>query len=59
MQASGGNRPAPGTLNQLFFDAVARFNRPDALQVKIGGSYKPISHRELEARVRRAASRET
>ena len=56
MQASGGHRPAPGTLNQLFFEAVSRFNRPDALQAKIGGSYKPISHRELEARVRRAAA---
>jgi len=56
MQASGGNRPAPGTLNQLFFEAVSRFNRPDALQVKAGGSYQPISHRELEERVRRAAA---
>jgi long-chain acyl-CoA synthetase len=34
---------------------VSRFNRPDALQVKVGGSYKPISHGELETRVRRAA----
>ncbi|MDQ6718233.1 MAG: AMP-binding protein, partial [Gemmatimonadota bacterium] len=56
MQVSGGQRPAPGTLNQLFFEAVSKFNRPDALQVKIGGSYKPISHRELESRVRRAAA---
>ena len=56
MQASGGNRPAPGTLNQLFFEAVSRFNRPDALQVKIGGVYQPISHRQLESRVRRAAA---
>ena len=56
MQASGGNRPAPGTLNQLFFDAISRFNRPDALQAKVGGSYKPISHREMETRVRRAAA---
>ena len=55
MQASGGERPARGTLNQLFFDAVSNFNRPDALQVKVGGSYKPISHKELESRVRRAA----
>ena len=55
MQASGGERPARGTLNQLFFDAVSRFNRPDALQVKVAGSYRPISHKELEARVRRAA----
>jgi long-chain acyl-CoA synthetase len=55
MQASGGERSARGTLNQLFFDAVSKFNRPDALQVKIGGTYKPISHKELETRVRRAA----
>src|SRR5439155_26911873 len=55
MQASGGERPARGTLNELFFDAVLRFNRSDALQVKVGGSYKPISHKELEIRVRRAA----
>ncbi len=55
MQARGGERPAPGTLNQLFFEAVSRWDRPDALQFKSGGSYKPISHKELEARVRRAA----
>ncbi|MEO5567915.1 MAG: long-chain fatty acid--CoA ligase [Gemmatimonadaceae bacterium] len=56
MQASGGPRnSAPGTLNQLFFDAVARYNRPDALQYKEGGVYKPISHGELADRVRRAA----
>ena len=56
MQANGGTRPDPGTLNQLFFDAVSRFDRPNALQVKTGGSYKPISHRELEGRIRRAAA---
>jgi long-chain acyl-CoA synthetase len=56
MQASGGARPAPGTLNQLFFEAVSRFDRPNALQVKVGGSYKPVSHRELDARIRRAAA---
>ncbi len=55
MQANGGPRPAPGTLNQLFFDAVSKFNRPDALQVKIGGAYRPISHREVADRVRHAA----
>jgi long-chain acyl-CoA synthetase len=54
-QANGGPRPAPGTLNQLFFDAVSKFNRPDALQVKTGGAYRPISHREVADRVRRAA----
>jgi len=55
MQARGGERPAPGTLTQLFFDAVAKFDRPDALQVKSGGTYKPISHREIASRVRHAA----
>ncbi|HYS69097.1 MAG TPA: AMP-binding protein, partial [Gemmatimonadaceae bacterium] len=55
MEARGGPRPTPGTLNQLFFDAVAKFNRPDALQVKVGGAYKPISHKEVAERVRHAA----
>jgi long-chain acyl-CoA synthetase len=55
MEAKGGPRPAPGTLNQLFFDAVSKYNRPDALQVKIGGSYRPISHSEVADRVRHAA----
>src|SRR6059058_1571090 len=55
MEARGGPRPAPGTLNQLFFDAISKFNRPDALQVKAGGSYHPISHAEVALRVRRAA----
>ena len=55
MEARGGPRPAPGTLNQLFFDAVTKFNRTDALQVKIGGVYKSISHNEVAERVRHAA----
>ena len=56
MQASGGPRPgAPGTLNKLFFDAVERYNKPDALQVKVNGVYQPISHQTLAQRVQRAA----
>jgi long-chain acyl-CoA synthetase len=55
MMASGGPRPAPGTLNKLFFDAIERHDRPDALQVKVGGSYRPISSRELEKRARHVA----
>src|SRR5437016_916034 len=55
MEARGGPRPKPGTLNQLFFDAVAKYNRPDALQVKAGGAYKPVSHQEVADRVRYAA----
>jgi long-chain acyl-CoA synthetase len=51
MEARGGPRPAPGTLNKLFFDAVSKYNRPDALQVKSGGVYKPISHADASTRV--------
>src|SRR6266480_615897 len=54
-EARGGSRPAPGTLNQLFFDAVSRYDRPDALQVKTGGVYKPISHAVVADRVRHLA----
>jgi long-chain acyl-CoA synthetase len=56
MQTSGGPRNStPGTLTRLFFDAVQKYDRPDALQYKEGGAYKPISHRELADRVRRTA----
>ena len=56
MQATGGPRNSPpGTLNKLFFDAVERFQKPDALQYKRDGAYRPISSRELEERVRHVA----
>src|SRR5471030_2612667 len=56
MQASGGPRnSAPGTLTKLFFDAVEKFKRPDALQFKVDGKYEPISHLDLADRVRRVA----
>jgi long-chain acyl-CoA synthetase len=56
MIATGGARNStPGTLNQLFLDAVAKYRKPDALQVKRNGRYEPISHDELADRVRRAA----
>jgi len=55
MEAKGGPRPAPGTLNQLFFEAVSKYNRPDALQFKRDGAYHPISHTEVADRVRHAA----
>ncbi len=54
-EARGGPRPEPGTLNRLFFDAVDRFDKPDALQVKVDGIYQPISHRRVAERVRRVA----
>jgi long-chain acyl-CoA synthetase len=52
---NGGPAPEPGTLNRLFFDAVERHDRPDALQFKSGESYKPMSHRQVLERVRRVA----
>jgi long-chain acyl-CoA synthetase len=56
MIVSGGPRNSqPGTLNHLFFDAVERYNKPDALQVKVQGRYEPISHRTLATRVRQGA----
>ena len=45
-------RPAPGTLTQLFFEAVEHFDKPNALQYKAGGTYRPISHRDVLRRVR-------
>ncbi len=56
MITTGGPRnSAPGTLNQLFFDAVATYRKPDALQVKRNGRYEPISHDTYAERVRRTA----
>ncbi|HEY6219685.1 MAG TPA: AMP-binding protein, partial [Gemmatimonadaceae bacterium] len=56
MEASGGARnSAPGTLTQLFFDAVEKYNLPNALQLKVDGAYRPISHQQLAERVRHAA----
>ena len=56
MQSSGGPRNSkPGTLPKLFFDAVARHDKPDALQHKVSGVYQPISSRALADRVRRVA----
>lgn len=55
LTASGEPRTERGTLNQLFLEAVDKYNRPDALQQKIDGRYRPISHSELAARVRHAA----
>jgi long-chain acyl-CoA synthetase len=54
--ASGGPRNStPNTLNRLFFDAVDRHDKPDALQVKKGGVYQSISSRLLADQVRQVA----
>ena len=56
MIISGGPRNSvPGTLTALFLDAVEKFNKPDALQVKRNGRYEPISHATLAERVRRTS----
>ncbi len=52
---SGGPAPAPGTLNEIFFSAIEKFDKPDAFQYKRDGKYTPISHREIERRVRHTA----
>ena len=55
MYARGGPRPDPGTLTQLFFDAVERYRLPNALQYRAEGGYRPISHDTVLQRVRRIA----
>ncbi|MDQ6886626.1 MAG: long-chain fatty acid--CoA ligase [Gemmatimonadota bacterium] len=51
----GGVRPGAVTLNQLFFNAIERFDKPDALRVKVGSVYEALSHRTVAERVRRVA----
>ena len=54
--SSGGPRNStPGTLNRMLFDAVAKYHKPNALQVKRNGKYEPISHDTLLERIRLAA----
>ena len=51
----GGNRPAPGTVAQLFFDAIRRYDRADAMLHKVDGRWTPIAHRAVLERVRRVS----
>jgi len=53
--AVGGPRPPLGTVNALFFDAVERFDRADALLYKVNGVWEPTSHRTILQRVRHVA----
>jgi long-chain acyl-CoA synthetase len=56
MYARGaGDRPPPGTLNELFFTAARTWNKPDAMQVRVDGKWQPISHATIVERVRRIA----
>ena len=51
--SSGGPRPAPSTINRLFFEAVEKFDGPDAMLHKRNGKWEAITHRALLERVRR------
>jgi long-chain acyl-CoA synthetase len=55
MIASGGPRPARGTLTQIFFDAVEKHDLDAAYQYKKDGKYRPISHKDVLRRVRHVA----
>jgi long-chain acyl-CoA synthetase len=50
-----GARPAPGTLNAIFFDAIRSQDKPDALLHRVDGRWVPLSHRDILERVRRIA----
>ncbi|WKW11335.1 long-chain fatty acid--CoA ligase [Pseudogemmatithrix spongiicola] len=52
MIATGGPRPAPGTLTQIFFQSVESHDLPAAYQFKKDGRYQPISHKDVLRRVR-------
>ena len=45
----------PGTLTELFFEALETFHRDDAYQVKRDGKYQSVSHATVHERVRRLA----
>jgi long-chain acyl-CoA synthetase len=55
MYARGGPRPQQGTLNQLLFEAIEKYNKPDAMQVRVGEQYTPISHATLLERIRKVS----
>ncbi|HSA54563.1 MAG TPA: long-chain fatty acid--CoA ligase, partial [Gemmatimonadaceae bacterium] len=56
MYARGeGPRPEPGTLNQIFFDSIRRYDKADAMLVRVDGRWRPISHSTIKERVRRVA----
>ena len=55
MYASGGPRPAPGTVNKLFFDAIDEFRKDSALQFKADGTWHSLSHATIAERARRVS----
>lgn len=53
--ASGGPRPEPGTVNSMFFAAIEKYDRADALMYKVNGVWEKFSHKTILERVRRVA----
>lgn len=53
--ANGGPRPERGTINQLFFEAIEKYDRPDAFLHKVNGAWEKLSHQTVLQRVRRIA----
>lgn len=53
--ANGGPRPAPGTINRLFFAAVERYQHTDAISSKVNGVWTPIGYATILERVRHTA----
>ena len=53
MYARGGPRPPEGTLTQLFFDSISRYDKPDAMLYRAEVNvWRPVSHRAIKERVR-------
>ncbi len=53
MYARGGPRPPEGTLTQLFFDSISRYDKPDAMLYRAEVNvWRPVSHRTIKERVR-------
>jgi long-chain acyl-CoA synthetase len=56
MYARGaGERPPPDTLNSLFFTSARKWNKPDAMLLRVDGQWQPIAHSTILERVRRIA----
>jgi long-chain acyl-CoA synthetase len=55
MIANGGPRPAPTTLNAVFFNALDAHKHPASYQVKRDGTYQPIPYTTVLERVRRVS----
>lgn len=56
MYARGGPRPPEGTLTRLFFETLQRFDKGDAMQVRVAPNrWERLSHRTIRDRVRRLA----